>query len=790
MKTPSAAVLVLAALAVLPPVATPLLAAPGQGQSAGGSVGALDTMSVDIGQWYNDCFPANENPTLPGTAAFDTCAAYLQTGINLAPTTGTTARFDVPGDTVVVNAPVSEPTRVDMVFRIYPGPGNHVTAGNAGSGIRRVPTSPVAATPGDGSFWGENLANDGEFGSPGGHPGGRWSVDVWNSARCDTAEIDYFPVAARGNLPGITSGVWASMYHEDDPRFATLGIVKHRCFLVDTAGAVNSTNTTCSSVPAWATTVPQDRTGYEGVPTTREYTKIIPDGLLTPGSHVQYFFRKSTLAAPNSFAMVPDTNYIYPQNGEGPNYDGHRWQEFSVLPDQWKDVTYGGLGQACALVVDLNDRRGNERTWAGIADTLGATSSAKYGAHNGWHAGNDFDYTGVAVGGDPGIAVWEHGGCPGTTWDLYQVKASESLTTKAGSLGSRLANRASPGLYQPGGPGTPDKFSRQGPTPAMLRACYKILFLLTGDLSSGILGPYADVSQNDVALLEDFMAYGANSLAPRGVWVMGDGFVQSETQATVADPAHGELLSNYFALSLRDSSYRSLSGNTSDVADLIPTSVVSPNGDVFGVGNGISSSNDVFNVNAAVPGATPGSYYQSAGYPANAPYVASVYAPSSLRHPFVTLVDGWDIEQLTGRYGERGFSPIYYLGSVMSNVLGSICTLFSCGIPEGCLDVPRGGPSGRLADFLSLRNNPLASGFVTVDFGLAEADRVDVRVYDVTGRLVRTLVRDRAYPAGEHAVRWDGSDDEGRPLARGVYFTRVVHRTSGFNAAKKLTILR
>ena len=42
------------------------------------------------------------------------------------------------------------------------------------------------------------------------------------------------------------------------------------------------------------------------------------------------------------------------------------------------------------------------------------------------------------------LIVAEHGGQPGTIWDLYQVKASESLTTTAGSIGSRLAFRGGP----------------------------------------------------------------------------------------------------------------------------------------------------------------------------------------------------------------------------------------------------------------------------------------------------------------------------------------------------------
>lgn len=62
-------------------------------------------------------------------------------------------------------------------------------------------------------------------------------------------------------------------------------------------------------------------------------------------------------------------------------------------------------------------------------------------------------------------------------------------------------------------------------------------------------------------------------------------------------------------------------------------------------------------------------------------------------------------------------------------------------------------------------------------------------MYDVTGRLVRSLAS-RIFPAGEHRLIWDGADDAGRALPRGVYFTRLRYRDSGFATSKKLTVLK
>ena len=90
---------------------------------------------------------------------------------------------------------------------------------------------------------------------------------------------------------------------------------------------------------------------------------------------------------------------------------------------------------------------------------------------------------------------------------------------------------------------------------------------------------------------------------------------------------------------------------------------------------------------------------------------------------------------------------------------------------------------------MNVRNNPLVSGEATIEFGLEKADRVEVRVFDVSGRLVRTLA-DRRFTAGRHALTWDGADDSGRQVARGVYFTQVRYIERRHTDARKLTVLR
>ncbi len=61
----------------------------------------------------------------------------------------------------------------------------------------------------------------------------------------------------------------------------------------------------------------------------------------------------------------------------------------------------------------------------------------------------------------------------------------------------------------------------------------------------------------------------------------------------------------------------------------------------------------------------------------------------------------------------------------------------------------------------------------TLTFSLATQGSVTVRLYDLGGRSVRTVVAAEQFPAGVHRVVIDGRDARGTALASGVYFYRV-----------------
>ena len=60
-------------------------------------------------------------------------------------------------------------------------------------------------------------------------------------------------------------------------------------------------------------------------------------------------------------------------------------------------------------------------------------------------------------------------------------------------------------------------------------------------------------------------------------------------------------------------------------------------------------------------------------------------------------------------------------------------------------------------------------------------------VFDVTGRLVRTLVNGSKDP-GFHTVKWDGRDGKGNPAASGIYFSRI--QAGSYTETKRMVLLR
>jgi hypothetical protein len=76
-----------------------------------------------------------------------------------------------------------------------------------------------------------------------------------------------------------------------------------------------------------------------------------------------------------------------------------------------------------------------------------------------------------------------------------------------------------------------------------------------------------------------------------------------------------------------------------------------------------------------------------------------------------------------------------------------------------------------LNEFSLIQNipNPFKKS-TSIQYQIPRASRVSVKVYDISGKLVRTLIKDEFCEQGIYEVIWDGKDSNGRKVAYGVYF--------------------
>ena len=105
--------------------------------------------------------------------------------------------------------------------------------------------------------------------------------------------------------------------------------------------------------------------------------------------------------------------------------------------------------------------------------------------------------------------------------------------------------------------------------------------------------------------------------------------------------------------------------------------------------------------------------------------------------------------------------------------------------PAAVLDAP--GRSAPPARALAVAGRHPVLGGTLLRCTLARAERVQVEIHDVTGRMVRTIDAGVLAP-GAHEVAWDGRDQAGVAVAPGVYLARLA--SGGAAAATRVVKLR
>jgi hypothetical protein len=474
--------------------------------------------------------------------------------------------------------------------------------------------------------------------------------------------------------------------------------------------------------------------------------EVFPDSLFTPGTKIFYFIRAAELPGPGPYAYQPcgvDEN------------DVSTHFEVMVLPDQCKDPV------ACLLYVDYFNRGAQ----GPIENALASL---------------------------------------GRSWDRFDLRAETSF--EANSIGNRKLgagryrlNHSRPRLKNNGG--------EIGPSLDHL-AQYRVMLV-----NSGSLGPSTVFSDGGTAIIHDpsddigFMDDWINEGALKGLWLNGNN-IACDFANRIVGPA-APFLANELATDLVWCSYRDLVGHPlNESCRALWTKYGLVTNDYSGLdelrltGSGCTQryNFDVVADRDPVPGDEfVAMLYDRTDLTFPPGYYASVdhifMAPNSPFNTVRTKLDGFSLHLL--RDSPADCSNALNIAFWLQYVLGGVdnegyfydnsLSQHYC-MPGSALVGVHGGPGNTYTNALFQNYpNPFKSpSGTTIHYTVAEISRIEVRIFDVAGRLVN-VIEDQAVP-GDNLVIWDGRAGDGRSVAAGVYFYEV--KAGEFKAHKKMLLVR
>ncbi len=75
----------------------------------------------------------------------------------------------------------------------------------------------------------------------------------------------------------------------------------------------------------------------------------------------------------------------------------------------------------------------------------------------------------------------------------------------------------------------------------------------------------------------------------------------------------------------------------------------------------------------------------------------------------------------------------------------------------------------------------------TISFQLPKMSDVSLRIYNISGQLIRTLVSNKI-PSGRHNIRWDGTSNVDRMVSSGVYIYKL--ESGRFTSTRKMVLIK
>lgn len=304
---------------------------------------------------------------------------------------------------------------------------------------------------------------------------------------------------------------------------------------------------------------------------------------------------------------------------------------------------------------------------------------------------------------------------------------------------------------------------------AQLNAVYKKIIWNTGDLPGNLIGDgdlFTGEKSDDYQMLVDFLDQGTND---PGLYLSGNHLAEEWSSIPGGS-----------ALPLRSfMNYSLVSGDHASVGEPLSAPVVGQPGGCFYHG-----SADAF----VAFGGCPAIRDYDVILPAGTATLEMAYSDDPTHGAVLGQVTT-NSQNASARVLLSGFSFHDIRDDVPAGIPDRVEHLVDIlNWLQNTVDQPT--PAGTGKPTYSLRQN-YPNPFnprTSVRFTLAERGHVTVRIYNVAGELVRTLVDD-VLPAGElHTAEWDGRSDGGESVSSGVYFYRL--ESQSYTRTRKMVLLK
>jgi hypothetical protein len=334
--------------------------------------------------------------------------------------------------------------------------------------------------------------------------------------------------------------------------------------------------------------------------------------------------------------------------------------------------------------------------------------------------------------------------------------------------------------------GMPDRYDVNNPSSSVsngpgsraknyhMTVAYRKVIWDSGNLESTTISEgttFSDKS-NDAQMLVDWMEFSPHDV---GLWVCGDDIAEELNKSPSAVAL--TLTSTYCGVSFTGGDYHDLSGI---VTPLVFASSNANNplwhttwGDSFYVFGGCPIINQFDYLEKTGTGEYALDYPDVAGLP----YYAGIYN-NGINN------SGNDIRTMW-----FGFSFMYVREAevtvplMRNQVVRDIIAWMENDTNSNITEVEKLPKANSLKQNFPNPFNPTT----TIKFGLRSKSNVSIKIYDVAGRLVKTLVNETR-DAGRYEVTWDGTNNHNSTVASGVYFYKM--NTNEFEQTKKMVLLR